>query len=246
MISANLCVIATGRYKEFLPTLLMTADRYFLVDCDVRYHVFCDLAGYSPMIPSRRTVFWHLWEHKPWPYPTLHRYHAMLSAKDDLLDNDYTYYVDADCEFVGHVGEEVCGELVATLHHGYVGKTGRHLPLESRPECAAYTEPVSGTKYYCGGFQGGATPRWVKAMEFMRDRIDFDDRRKIIARHNDESFWNSYLSFFPPTLVLPETYCWHPFDPIRRPYAKPDPNKIPKIIALTKDREFDEDKRVVA
>ena len=49
----------------------------------------------------------------------MYRYHAILERAGE---DEYLFLIDADMLFEGDVGEEILGELVATLHPGYVGK----------------------------------------------------------------------------------------------------------------------------
>ena len=234
MFSTNLCLIATGRYMEFVPNLLRAAWRWFLPDFDVTYHIFTDTIHSE--LQSQRPIRWHAWPHKPWPHGTLMRYHAMRSAEEELLKADWTYYIDADMDIVAHVGDEIFSDLVAVRHHGYMSTHPYHLPYERRGESQACV-PLQWSKcYYAGAFQGGRTEHWMQAMRAMQQGIDADIKNGITAINNDESFWNQYLATRTPTLILPPQYCWHPPHP-GRPYSIFDPEKPPKIVALDKNHD---------
>ena len=114
-----LCVIATGKYAQFLYELLGTAHTLFCPGHDLRFFVFTD----TGMVPRHHepTVVIPT-PHESWPGPTIHRYRTMLRAEKELLACDYAYYVDVDSRFVRPVGDEVLGDLVATIHFGYAEK----------------------------------------------------------------------------------------------------------------------------
>ncbi len=199
-----LCVIATGKYTRFLCELLGTARKFFCPGHDVEIHAFTDCSLFS--LPAR---YWHV-KHEPWPGPTLHRYRTMLQAAEALLACDYVYYLDVDSRFVRPVGEEIFGDLVATIHFGYCQDRRRSFPYETRYASRAQIGPKEGVRYYCGGFQGGRAPLFVAAMQAMAAAIAEDEERGIVARWHDESHWNRYLIDHPPAIVLSHDYCCPP------------------------------------
>ena len=88
--------------------------------------------------------------------------------------------------------------------------------------------------YYAGGFQGGKTEEFIKAMKVMRANIEKDFNKNYIARWNDESHWNKYLFDNPPSLVLSPAYVY-PDSLIADYYVKVwGRNYSPKIVTLTK------------
>lgn len=194
-----LCVIATGKYLEFVPPLMAGMTAHFLPGHVVMPFIFSDHK------PSQ----WPIYSvpHEPWPGPTLHRYHHMLTAEKELSGFDYVFYIDADMLIVDTVGDEILGELVATIHPGFAGKHRGVFTYEKRRESAAYVAPNEGRFYLAGGFQGGEAPTFISAMKTMRDAIDEDKRNGITAIWNDESHWQRFCIDHPPTVILPPIYC---------------------------------------
>ena len=201
MSKVALCLIATGKYDRFLPECLRTAGECFLDGHDVTYFVFAD------RLRPGENVVWRPTPHNPWPWPTLYRYHTMLQAKKELLQHDYLYYLDVDSRFVRPVGEEIFGDLVGTIHPGYAGQPKRNWTFETRPQSRACVSRIDAQHYYCGGFQGGAAERWVRAMEEMAAMIDDDAARGIVPVWHDESIVNRYFLDNPPALSLSPDYC---------------------------------------
>ena len=152
--------------------------------------------------------------HEPWPGPTLHRYRTLLQAAEALADCDYVYYVDVDSRFVRPVGAEILGDLVATIHYGFCDRPRKTFTYEYRAASRACVLPHEGRRYYCGGFQGGRSDRYLAAMRAMDAAIADDERRGVTACWHDESHWNRYLIDHPPSVELSHEYMcpagWRP------------------------------------
>ena len=203
-----LCLIATGKYSQFVTPLIDTAERLFLADHERTFVLFSD----QTLVDAR--VCHYPCEHLPWPGPTLYRYHFLLRARELLLAHDFVYYLDVDMRIVRAIGDEVLGDLVATIHPGFCESPRWQFTYESRRESRAYVAPWEGAHYYAGAFQGGRSSNFVAAMERMAGAIDDDTRRCVTAVWHDESHWNRYCIDQPPTLVLSHEYCcpepWRP------------------------------------
>jgi len=173
----------------------------------VRFHLFSDF------FIVRKDLTFHPIKHEPWPGPTLHRYRTMLEAENELSACDYVYYLDVDSRFVRPVGAEVFGDLVATIHFGFVEKPWPQWTLEGRTSsraCVTLQDRRRLRHYYCGGFQGGRSSVFLDAMRAMDTAIADDERRGITALWHDESHWNRYLLDHPPTVELPHEYTCPP------------------------------------
>lgn len=178
-----------------------------------------------------------------WPMPTLMRYHLFLQQEEILSQFDYIFYIDVDMQITDWVGEEVLGDLTAAQHPMYALRDSYYPPYEPNPDSKAYIKlpgKLSVEKkefkqyYYAGGFQGGKSESFIKAMKVMRKNIDDDFSRNYIARWNDESHWNKYLSDNPPEVVLNPGYIY-PDSLISQYYVKLwGRNYSPKIMTLTK------------
>ena len=202
MLSVNLLVIATGKYDRFLPRLLESANEYFCRDYDVRIHVWSD--GMIPAIPRVQP---HYLPHEAWPHSSAHRWCAILSEQETLLQADYTFHMDADTLFVAPVDSNIFGELVAIIHPGFIDLAPEQFPYERRPESRAYIPLGEGRRYYHSTPDGGASHRILTAWADMNQAMIDDESRGIIAYASDESYWNRYLIDHPPTLELSPDYC---------------------------------------
>lgn len=187
-----------------------------------------------------------------WPMPTLMRYHLFLQQEEYLEKFDYIFYIDVDMRITDWIGEEILGEgLTAAQHPMYALRSNYQPPYEPNTDSTAYIsrpgrviEEKSQKRfeqlYYAGGFQGGRTKDFIKAMKVMRERIDKDFNMNYIARWNDESHWNRYLFENPPTVVLDPAYIY-PDSLIDVYYVKLwGRNYSPKIMTLTKPFTVDQ------
>lgn len=181
-----------------------------------------------------------------WPLPTLLRYHLFLQQEEELQKFDYVFYIDVDMRITDWIGEEIFGEgLTAAQHPMYALRHNYNAPYEPNPESTAHIKlpgriiEDNGKKvfqplYYAGGFQGGKTNEFIKAMKVMRANIEKDFNNNYVARWNDESHWNKYLSDSPPSIVLNPSYIY-PDSLISEYYVKLwGRNFSPKIMTITK------------
>ena len=181
-----------------------------------------------------------------WPMPTLMRYHLFLQQEEYLRNFDYIFYIDVDMRITDWIGEEILGDgLTAATHPMYYLRRNYIPPYEPNSESSAYIPrpgrivEENGKKrfeslYYAGGFQGGKTEDFIKAMKEMRKSVDDDFSRNYIAIWNDESHWNKYLFNHQPAIVLNPSYIY-PDSLIAEYYIKLwGRNYSPKIMTLTK------------
>ena len=218
----GLLIIATNKYTSFLQPLIESADRFFFSNSAVNYHIFTDQ---NPEINSIHKYFIHKIEHKKWPYNTLMRYDFFIQYANMFKNSDYVYYCDVDMLFVDHVGEEILGDLVATIHPGFMG--GRGTP-ETSPKSLAYVHPYESMRYCAGGFNGGSVSDFLKMSETISTNINKDLKNNIIAIWHDESHMNRYFINNPPTKLLTPSYCYP--ESWNLPFPK-------KILALDKDHK---------
>lgn len=186
------------------------------------------------LVDMRKGITFFETEAVQWPLPTLFRYNLFLQQEEKLNEYDYIFYCDIDMVFANYVGDEILGDgLTASLHPMYALRQNFNAPFEPNPKSSAYV-PFNNT-YYAGGFQGGKSTDFIKAMKEMRRTIDLDfEKNNYIARWNEESHWNKYLKDNPPSITLSPAYIY-PDSLINEYYIKLwGRNYSPKIITLTK------------
>ena len=185
---------------------------------------------------------------EPWPFPTLMRYHLMLQQEEILKDYDYLYYMDVDMRIVDEVTDEIMGEGLTIAEHPMYSLRREYIPpYEPNLNSKAYIprpgvvianeqgQPWFKPIYAAGGFQGGTTESFLKAMKAMRKTIDADFLNNYTAIWNDESHWNRYIyDYTGPVNILSPSYVY-PDSLIAEYYEKVWGKKYkPIIITLTK------------
>jgi histo-blood group ABO system transferase len=214
----GLLVVATGRYIEFVPPLIESAEKYFCRNHTVTYFVFTD--GKAPEADNVVSIYQN---RLGWPYDTMMRLPMYYKNQAQYKDMDYLFACDADMLFVGEVGDEILGDLVGTMHPGYVGRRGTY---ETNPASTAFINYNEGTRYYAGGFNGGSRERFLHLAGTITQNIKTDLDKGIIAVWHDESHINRYFATYEPTIVLTPSYCYWQGQVTQWPQ---------KLVALSKD-----------
>lgn len=211
-----LVICVNPLYWEYVGPMIKSAKQHLLKNHEVEFLLFSDM----PENINYGTKLFPI-ESVEWPYPTLLRYHLFLQQEEELKKYDYLFYVDADMLFVDEVGDEILGEgLTMVQHPMYAFKRLLIPPYEPNPDSAAYIPrlgrisiDIEGKRWFdplyaAGGFQGGKTDIFIKAMHSMKRSIDEDLLQNYIAIWNDESHWNKYLFENPPTTMLDPGYVY--------------------------------------
>ena len=200
----GLLVIATGKYTQFVPPLYKSVKKHFMKNHEVKMFVFTD-----GRIPENEDIIRVEQEHLGWPHATLKRYHIFDKNKEILSEMDYLFYCDADMRFVSDVGDEILPDnetgLVGTEHPGFYG--GRRGTFENRIESTAYVSNEEFGSYFAGGFNGGTSEAFLKMSRTIKERIDKDLEKDIIAIWHDESQMNRYFMDNKPKMLNP-SYCY--------------------------------------
>ena len=222
MKKIGLILISTNKYKIFVKPLIESARNFFLNNHEVTYYLFTDSDEFNDLGDD---VVINKIEHLEWPMITLYRYKTFVKHKDILSTEDYLFYCDIDMRFVDDVGDEILGDLVATIHPGFLG--GRGTP-ETKPQSTAYIHPNDELVYYAGGFNGGSSSNFLEMSEQIDKNIDIDFNNGIIAIWHDESHLNKFFTKNKPTPILSPSYCYP--ESWNLNYTK-------KLLALDKDHE---------
>lgn len=207
----NVLIIATNKYIQFLEGLVASIWDNFLCDEQVSISIFTDRIEEANALIKRPAEkdclrFYRI-EHRPFPYPTLYRFHFFNRYETRLRNTcDYHFYVDADSLFMKEVvASDVVSKRTAVQHCGYVGKRGTY---EKNRRSRSYVRRSEGTVYYGGGFWGFADEDFWEFTHAAVDMVDADACRGITPRWHDESVLNRYLIDNPPVKVLSPSFHW--------------------------------------
>lgn len=196
-ISVN--IIATGNYTRFIQPLVDSIENFFFKSLDKTYIVYSDSEIEGP-----DNIIWKKIDHEPWPFPTLKRFHYFKLAKKEILDSDYSFYIDVDSLFMNEFEIELSPSVttIATIHPGYKGGVGTP---ERNPNSLAFIGYEEKNTYFCGGFFGGSSVSFIKLSEEMSENIDNDLSKGVIAIWHDESHLNKYFLKNKPSIILDHT-----------------------------------------
>lgn len=219
--------ICTGNYTVFWEGFYASCEKYFLADYERQYFVFTD--GTISQVDNPRV---HRIEQARlgWPNDTLKRFHLFSRIKDELASFDYIFFLNANVLFTDDVGEDILPSeeegIVVVQHPGFYHRPRKDFHYERATDSRAYIADDEGVHYVCGGVNGGRSKDYLRMIDSLREAIDDDEQRNIIARWHDESHINRYIIKRPYKLLSP-SYCY------------PEERHIPfleKIIILNKER----------
>lgn len=196
----GLLIMATGKYIQFVPPLIVSARNFFCTNHHITYFVFTDQD--AQLGDDVRVIYQ---KRLGWPFDTMHRFHTYLKNWKQFTKMDYLFACDADMLFVDVVGDEILGNLVGTQHPGFVGMRGSY---ETNSLSKACVHPNEGAYYFAGGFYGGKKRNFFKLLKTTIRNIDADFKRDFIAEWHDESHLNRYFIDNPPTIMLSPEYCY--------------------------------------
>lgn len=229
-------LIATDKYIDFVAPLYEDICKFFLPGHVKFVYVFTD----SPSVPNGTIKVKQ--KHKPWPYPTLYRYHIILNyCATNTIRHDYYYYLDVDMRIVDFVGDEILGGTVATIHPGFYNKPKIEFPHSNVFLSHAYTPYHKVMSYYAGAVNGGS--EYLKMASVIKKWVDNDSEYGFVPEWHDESYLNKYLALNPPDIALDPSYCY----PDNAMHAIDwGINKLsPKIICLYKKNKYTESRDTI-
>lgn len=235
--SIGILYICTGKYHLFWQDFFLSFEKYFLPNTEKRYYVFTDQdVVYGEDQCSRIKVI-HT-KPLPWPLITLLRFNYFLSIEDELRENDYLMFSNANIVCEDKVSEAeflpVNDEMGMAFvkHPGYYYSKIIDTPLERSKRSLAYVPYNCGTDYVIGAMFAGKTKDFLRMCSILNDRINSDLAKGVIAKWHDESHLNRYIINQKNYKLLSASYCY-PCGvelPIER-----------KICAVSKKAKFDVD-----
>ena len=197
-ISVGFIIVATNKYDVFVEPLIRSIEKYVLPNNKKYYNIFSDK---DISIEGTESKTFKI-EHKPFPYPTLKRFHFFNRYRNEII-GDQLVYIDADTLVTDNIGTEIITPITVTQHCGFINRVGS---FERRPlsKCCV---PVNESKnYYGGGFYSFDREEFFKMSDFCMNAIDADESIGLVPIWHDESAMNKYITTLVPTRVLSPSY----------------------------------------
>jgi hypothetical protein len=200
----KLCInlIATNKYLNFVSGILVSIEKHFFVGHDIVVIIHSNMNTTNIFSSFKNiSIYTNHINHEPWPFVTLKRFHYFIGAESKIEKCDYVFYIDVDSLFIGDLKEDMIAEsgIFATLHPCLY--KGEGTP-ERNPLSSAYIPYNSGNRYFCGGFFGGSSDHFLLMSEKIKEAIDKDLEKNIIAIWHDESHLNKYLYLNKPSTIF--------------------------------------------
>jgi histo-blood group ABO system transferase len=188
--------IATGNYySKFIPDLYESMVKYFNFD----FKLLCLTDDTNT---DNNIIKKHI-KHAKWPYSTLMRYHHILHYVEDIKKYDFIFYIDSDmkiCDYISY--SDIVSSRVGILHPGFYHSVRSEFTYETNKKSKAYIKSNEGIHYYQGCLHGGSRETFLDMCNTIKNNIDEDLKRNIIALWHDESHLNRYFIDNPPSLSL--------------------------------------------
>jgi hypothetical protein len=191
-------IVATGKYDVFLGPLIQSIEKYILPNNRKFYNIFSDK---NIDLPVDNYEVFNI-EHKPFPYPTLYRFHFFNKYINQII-GDQLVYIDADTLITNNIGTEIIYPRVVTQHCGYVNRVGT---FENDARSKTCVERSKQKNYYGGGFYSFERSEFYDLMENCISMIDHDSSNGVVPVWHDESALNKYMSEVEPSVVLSPSY----------------------------------------
>ncbi|XP_069007599.1 globoside alpha-1,3-N-acetylgalactosaminyltransferase 1-like [Embiotoca jacksoni] len=213
-IRIGLLALVVGTYARFIRRFLSSAETHFLPGQMVTYYILTDNPrSLDPPIelgPERQMKVVTVAELPGWDRLAQRRMTLLAEAFRDPIGSEveYIFCADVDQEFVAPVGEEILGDLVATLHPELYGMPRNSFPYEIEEVSSACVEEDEGDYYYTSEFYGGLVSEMFSLAHACSLLILQDQANGVTARGLEESYLNRYLIDHRPTCVLSPEYSW--------------------------------------
>lgn len=213
-VRTGLLALVVGTYDQFVRRFLSSAETHFLPGQMVTYYILTDNPrSLDPPIklgPERQLKVVPVAELPGWDRLAYRRMALLADAIRNPIASEveYIFCADVDQEFVAPVGEEILGELVATLHPELYGMPRNSFPYEVEDASSACVEEDEGDYYYTSELYGGLVSEMYKLARACSLLILQDQANGVVARGLEESYLNRYLIDHRPTCVLSPEYSW--------------------------------------
>ncbi len=219
LLRIALCMVATGRYIQFVESIAQDATKLFCRPHYLHMFLFTDSDQEFPNVSkyfTPRTGF---------PGDTIHRYDYMLKAERELQAFDYIFYVDVDYRILEYVPLDSLfptqqpGIAVTThlfgLQKEYENQNHVGTP-DANPKSSACIFPDEKMiSYFAGGFQGGTREAFLTMCRQIASNVKMDERNDVMALWHDESHLNRYCVTNKPLSILSQSFIYpeHCLDP---------------------------------
>lgn len=219
----SIFVIATKSYLDYAHNLIDSAMKWHVGESRVQFILLTDRNTDSLRVANTSSFFTINSFQIPsygWPEATLLRFHLMLEHWHHV-SGDVVMYLDADTKIVAPLNfqelSQLCNHplsngITPVLHPGYYKRSPalnlifrtRFGPWETNQKSTSYVAFKLRKNYVCGAVFWGQRDAFYQLCEELRSQIDTDSKNIVVAKCNDESHLNKWLTTHPTVLATPE------------------------------------------
>ncbi|MFQ1813609.1 family 6 glucosyltransferase [Aeromonas veronii] len=216
-MKVNVFYICTNKYSCFFEDFFESSEKFFLPKAEKKYFVFTDAYSFEHTLKKyteNRSIRFFIIDSLCWPLNTLMRFEYFRRSFDELDNDSYTFFFNANALFLKEIDEYVLpqkehGFLVGVQHPGYTKRLPIFSPFERRGRLSCFVPFSYGGIYYQGCLNGGRTKEFSKLIQDCFAATTNDLKNNEIAKVHDESYlnWFFYKEKIRP-LTLRSDYAW--------------------------------------
>lgn len=189
--------ICTGKYEIFWNQFHSECEKSFYPEINKHYFVFTDSQTIIQSKDETVTAYYQI--KTGWPYDTLLRFQWFMSIQDQLRNFDVCYYFNANSSFRHIVTEDIIPfptkdkPILLWCHpNSFDDELGESAHPERNPQSTAYIPEGIRCRCYGGGFFGGRSDAFINMCQELRDNIQQDLSKGIVAIWHDQSHLIKY------------------------------------------------------
>jgi len=205
MKNIGIVILATNAYFVLGVRFIKKFLHHYKGGAKITFYFFSDVSP-QDYLPDDVNVVFINEQHTDWVSATNSKFKNIISIEEELVNEDYVYYFDADTNVSKDFTEEwFLGELVGGEHYGNRSWLANGAGFDRNPIGHSYV-PLSSAlpyTYHYGAFFGGTTKNVIKFCKTLADYQNEDQAIGYEPPVNDESYINAYFHFNPPTYTVP-------------------------------------------
>lgn len=200
----GIVIVGTNSYLILAIRFIKRFTHFYRGDYKVTFYLFTEMDP-KPYLPDNISVKFIKSGHKNWVEGTNSKFTNILSIRNDLREEDYIFYFDADTNVQKEFTEQwFIGDSVAGEHFGNQTFMKDNRPYERNPKSAAYIPEDTRfpQMYFYGAFFGGNYENMISMCKILQKMQRHDKGIHYEPGVNDESYLNWFFHYNPPDKIV--------------------------------------------
>lgn len=98
--------ICTGKYEKFFDDFFDSSEQFFLKHHEKHYYVFTESVRLRKKFAHNPRIHFVMQSHVTWPLDTLLRFWMFLQVREELENNDFLVFFNANTLFLENITDE--------------------------------------------------------------------------------------------------------------------------------------------